>query len=374
MILRTHYDLKKTPEDFIMGKIALLLLALFVQPKSKNNSPWVDQSPRFLKGIWIHDIVALNIDTVVAVGDSGTIIRTTDGGNNWQIQSSKSDLKHDLYSVHFVNENVGWTVGESGTILKTVNGGTTWFSLRSGTSKKLYDVHFVNEDTGWAVGGHYIPDHINEGGIILKTTNGGNDWFAQSAGLPDRLLDIVYLFLRYLLDGPRTFRAVYFTDSNNGWIVGAYGTILRTTNGGESWIAHGTFHNLDAVHFIDAQNGWAVGMSETILKTTDGGIRWMAQMDGSSHSRTAHHFNYVYFVNDSTGWAGGYYSPILKTTNGGQSWRPLSPQQTTHLSAIHFLDEQLGWAVGDDGELFGNGKILKTTSGGETFYNRVIEK
>jgi len=31
-------------------------------------------------------------------------------------------------------------------------------------------------------------------------------------------------------------RDIDFYDANNGWIVGGYGLILRTTDGGESWI------------------------------------------------------------------------------------------------------------------------------------------
>jgi photosystem II stability/assembly factor-like uncharacterized protein len=30
-------------------------------------------------------------------------------------------------------------------------------------------------------------------------------------------------------------RSINFLDENNGWIVGGYGTILHTTDGGKTW-------------------------------------------------------------------------------------------------------------------------------------------
>ena len=54
---------------------------------------------------------------------------------------------------------------------------------------------------------------------------------------------------------------VSFTDSNNGTAVGWYGTILRTTNGGNTWTSQssGTSHDLLGVSFTDSNNGTAVG-------------------------------------------------------------------------------------------------------------------
>ena len=55
-------------------------------------------------------------------------------------------------------------MGGDGTILKTTNGGTNWVLQTSGTTSGLWSVNFVDQNTGWAVG---------YGGAILKTTNGG---------------------------------------------------------------------------------------------------------------------------------------------------------------------------------------------------------
>ncbi len=66
---------------------------------------------------------------------------------------------NSLASVHFIDQNTGWTVGQDGTILKTTNGGVSWISQSKPTSPSLYSVHFIDQNTGWSVG---------RAGIILK--------------------------------------------------------------------------------------------------------------------------------------------------------------------------------------------------------------
>jgi len=64
-----------------------------------------------------------SVDTGYAVGDNGTILKTTDGGINWLTQNSCTDV--NLYSVHFPSVDTGYVVGDCGTILKTTDGG--WY-------------------------------------------------------------------------------------------------------------------------------------------------------------------------------------------------------------------------------------------------------
>ncbi len=76
-----------------------------------------------------------------SVGNTGKILKTTNGGTNWTTQSSGTT--NDLYSVYFVNETTGWAVGWSGKILKSINGGTNWSSQSSGTSLDLRSVFVI---------------------------------------------------------------------------------------------------------------------------------------------------------------------------------------------------------------------------------------
>ncbi|MFQ5499597.1 MAG: WD40/YVTN/BNR-like repeat-containing protein [Candidatus Zixiibacteriota bacterium] len=67
--------------------------------------------------------------------------------------------------------------------------------------------------------------------------------------------------------------AVSFTDANVGTTVGKGGTILRTTDGGDTWVSQssGKANWLTSVFFTDANTGTAVGSGGTILRTIDGG-------------------------------------------------------------------------------------------------------
>jgi len=67
--------------------------------------------------------------------------------------------------------------------------------------------------------------------------------------------------------------SVHFTDANTGYAVGDAGTILKTIDGGATWISQtsGTTLPLNSIYFPDADTGFAVGNDGTILKTTNGG-------------------------------------------------------------------------------------------------------
>ena len=81
-----------------------------------------------------------------------------------------------------------------------------------------------------------------------------------------------------------TLQDFFFIDTNNGFAVGASGTILRTTDGGNNWniLASGTNYDLYGVSFADANNGTVVGNFGAILRTTDAGKHWTIQRDGMS--------------------------------------------------------------------------------------------
>jgi photosystem II stability/assembly factor-like uncharacterized protein len=81
--------------------------------------------------------------------------------------------------VHFVDAQTGWAVGDAGTILKTSNGGSSWSSQTSGTNQGLSSVYFTDAQTGWAVG---------KSGTIVRTINGG----INSESYPDITTNNLY--------------------------------------------------------------------------------------------------------------------------------------------------------------------------------------
>jgi len=246
-----------------------------------------------------------------------------------------SGVTQDLYSIFFVDENTGWACGWNGKIVSTTNGGATWFQQTSGVVSQLSSIFFINSSNGWCSG---------DGGIILKSTNGGANWISQTSGTTMSLASI------------------YFVDTNTGWACGDQGKIYKTTNGGANWIAQPTglssYDMLWSIKFVNSTTGWAVGgsfiaMTCSILKTTNGGTNWTQQYSPVSNQQRASSF-----INENVGYTVGDYGTIFKTTNGGSSWS-FSPSPTSDwLYSVFFVSETTGW-VGN-----GSGEIYKTTNGG----------
>ncbi|MGD1046982.1 MAG: YCF48-related protein [Bacteroidota bacterium] len=285
-----------------------------------------------------------------AVGDKGTILRTTNGGTNWTLQTSGTT--NDLSAISFTDANTGTAVGSGGTILRTTNGGASWTSDSSGTTNSLTSVSFTDANTGTAIA---ITD-----GTILRTTNGGASWKRQQ---PDSAVELLY--------------GVSFTNANNGTAVGGGtgpdygGKILHTTDGGVNWTSQssGTTDNLYAVTFTDVTTGIAVGggtwfgnSGGTILRTTNGGSTWTRQTSGTTFD-----LHGVSFIDANTGTAVGDNGTILRTTNGGASWTSDSSGTMFNFRGVSFTDANTGTIVGN------LGIILRTKESATSVENKQAE-
>jgi photosystem II stability/assembly factor-like uncharacterized protein len=142
-----------------------------------------------------------------------------------------------------------------------------------------------------------------------------------------------------------------FVNASTGFVVGTVGEILRTDDGGETWVPQNsnTTENLRRVKFpVDDQTGYICGDNGLILKTIDGGTNWSAQNSGTSLNLTGLSFP----VDNQTGYASGWAGEIIKTTDGGANWSGLNSGTTTHLYDIEFpVDTQTGYACGNAGEM-----------------------
>lgn len=104
---------------------------------------------------------------------------------------------------------------------------------------------------------------VGDDASIIKTTDGGISWIQKS------------------VPGPPYLKSVSFPNSQTGYVVGfdemAFTKILKTTNRGENWISVGDlFFQRDPawiVFFLDAQTGFVgSGAGTNIARTSDGGI------------------------------------------------------------------------------------------------------
>jgi photosystem II stability/assembly factor-like uncharacterized protein len=86
-------------------------------------------------------------------------VRAALSGTRWVWQNPKPQ-GNTLYGVSFTNANTGTATGDNGTILRTTDGGNTWIIQTSGTTNTLYGVCFidVNHETAVGASGHNPQD------------------------------------------------------------------------------------------------------------------------------------------------------------------------------------------------------------------------
>ncbi len=266
---------------------------------------------------------------------NGSYLTTTNEGQSWSIHvnSPCNNSLNENSGLFFINSQVGW-IGNNLYIARTSNGGQSWTCANQGNA--FESIYFTNIQNGYAV---------NSTGALMRTTNSGSTW-SITTGYP-------------------ALYSIYFFDAQNGWAVGK--TILRTTNGGQSWedlgfmnsIAPVSYSGLDDVFFTDSQNGWAAG--GRLFHTSNGGKDWILQPSPGASS----FFNDIYFLNQQLGWIVGASGIIYKTTNGGQTWATLNTGSNC-ISNVFFINAQIGWAVGS------NKTIIKTTNGGQSWAIQLV--
>ena len=142
-------------------------------------------------------------ERLVAVGPRGHIVVSTDAGDSWQ--QAQVPVSSDLTAVHFSSDKLGWAVGHDGVVLASNDGGMTW--------TKQLDGRAVNE-------------------LILA------DVKAKLAASPEsiELQALVAEAERSREQGPdKPFLDVWFENEMHGYVVGAYGLLLETTDGGQTW-------------------------------------------------------------------------------------------------------------------------------------------
>jgi photosystem II stability/assembly factor-like uncharacterized protein len=118
--------------------------------------------------------------------DIGIILNTVDGGETWQVNLEEATATG--LGLSFTDSLHGVVVGAnppffSGTIMRTENGGKDWDAQYLPCSW-LKDVVFTNDTTGWAVG---------EYGFIWKTMDRGKNWIKIESGTTNDLNRIVFI-------------------------------------------------------------------------------------------------------------------------------------------------------------------------------------
>lgn len=363
-----------------------------------------------------------------ACGNYNSLTKTTDGGLSWQ-RVFTPGYKGNYWWIAFMDEHYGF-IAADGNVLRTTNGGLNWEIIQAGDGYPLFSIDVIDSlhiaaggyggtgyaakniyssDGGntWIDGGPTTTDPINcvkyintDTGYITmsevgiwKTTNRGQTWQLLDPNSPNfqgeyelQLFgqqNIGYDAGSYL----RIFKAngnldlwnklivnddfndVYFTSTQTGYVLS--GAVYKTMNGGENWSRLQNFpynvfiSSLNSIVFTDSLTGFVGGPPCRILKTTDAGNGWyVTNLTGLTDTMGT--IYKIFFISTTRGWAVTSRGGILKTTDAGENWiAQLNVGIYAAFKSIFFIDSLNGWAVWG-----GYNGIYNTTNGGENWVQR----
>ena len=262
---------------------------------------------------------------LVAVGQRGHILTSDDIGRTWQ--QADVPVSSDLLAVHFPTAEAGWAVGHDGVVLHSADAGRTW--------QRQLDGRALGE-------------------LLAAAYSQGSDakWFAEAKrfaaqGAENPLLDVC------------------FQDARNGHVVGAFGLVLRTADGGKTWtpLLHAA-DNPKGLHLYAVRRiGDAVyiaGEQGTLLK-------W----DGSRFAALASPYAGTLFGlvgNERAVLAHGLRGNVVRSTDGGRSWAAVPTGVGVGLTASAV--DALGRFV----IVSHAGHVLVSSDDGASFVSRPLER
>ncbi|WP_211443117.1 WD40/YVTN/BNR-like repeat-containing protein [Collimonas humicola] len=232
---------------------------------------------------------------IVAVGEHGVILLSDDGSTYRQARSVPTRAM--LTTVCFIDRNTGWAAGHDGVVLKTTDGGENWQLLRQqyGQEQPILSIWFGDASNGIAVGLF---------GMALSTSDGGASWSELKLASGDAADRHLYRILA--------------TPGGALLIMAEAGTVFRSEDGGKHWdvIDSGAKGSLwSALAFSD--NGQssvvAVGMRGHIVRSNDDGKSWQAVASGTTQSLTD-----VALLSAQQLVAGGVGGALLFSSDGGR--------------------------------------------------------
>lgn len=300
-----------------------------------------------------------------------------------------------LRDVTFADAQNGWAVGDRGVVLRTTDGGERWRRVPTPTGWRLDGVTFLDADRGWAVGGRVRPYTHESRGVVLATINGGRDWQAISDGSLPRLRSVRFFDPKNGVaagDGTALHPSGVFTTDDGGhhwrpvpggtarqWIAGDFtrdrlGGLAGVVAGLRGAAARIAGRQVDlsptagdrrggyGVALTDAAHGWLVGDGGLVRTTDDGGQAWTPPpRDPPASLEDWFDWRAVATRGERVWIAGAPGSVVLSSPDSGTTWNTADTGVTTPLTAVAFVDENRGWAVGEFGV------VVTTRDGGLTW-------
>ncbi|MDO6440913.1 YCF48-related protein [Marinobacter sp. 2_MG-2023] len=286
-------------------------------------------------------------DRIVAVGERGHIIYSDDGGQTWA--QGSVPVAVTLTAVDFGSETHGWAVGHSGVVLHTEDAGENWSLQLTGIGAS--ELAIASKEDQIAA----MEERIEE---APESEVGDLEW----------ALDDLFFAMENMqsdLDiGPvNPLLGVWFENDQHGFVVGAYGMILRTQDGGDTWkdwapqIDNGQNFHLNGIARIAGGALVIVGEAGQIHVSVDGGSTWERRESPYPGSL----FGVIGTGQVNEILAFGLRGNMLFSSDLGKSWRMVPNSAGATLN---------DGAVADDGRitLVGNGgTVLMSGNGADSF-------
>lgn len=258
-------------------------------------------------------------DVVVAVGQRGHILRSTDDGQTWQ--QVTSPVSSDLVIVRFPAPNVGVIVGHDGVILRSTDGGQQWTRVLDGRTLPAM-----------------LVKHYEE--------------LQASGATTERLEQILNEVRMYEQDGMTPpFLSLHFTNAQEGWAAGQFGLLLHTTDGGASWtpwMEHANNPDGYAIHdFADTGSGLYVAGELGLLLKYDAATQKFGRLQ-SEYPGTW----FGIMGQGDTVVAYGLRGSVYRSLDAGQNWQKMDVGTQRSLNKGLMLADGRTVLFNDQGKVF----------------------
>jgi photosystem II stability/assembly factor-like uncharacterized protein len=296
----------------------------------------------------------VNQKVVWVSGTGGTVLRTIDGGKNWENISVPNMEKIDFRDVEGFNKNTAIVMGiaSPARFYKTTDGGQNWklvyFDDREGV---FFDgMSFWNKNDGIA-----FSDQVDGQHLLIRTTDGGNTWHEiPKEGFPHKL-NPEFGFAASGTGIPVQGRKTVWLGMG-----GVKSRVFKSEDGGMNWsvaetpVVHGgQSTGIYSVAFKNKKVGISVGgdytnqsIKNTMAYTNDGGATWHLPEKQTHQYRecVAHYRGNIFFAVGPSGFD--------MTTDNGKNWHP-HYWEVNNLTAVAFAKRSnIGFAVGKGGQIY----------------------
>lgn len=265
---------------------------------------------------------------LVAVGERGIVLLSDDNGVTLRHQA-KVPVSVALTNVRFISDKKGWAVGHGGVVLTTSDGGETWSRQLDGRQAAQIELAAAKANEA-------------SGGVE------GKRWLADAQ--------------RMVAEGPdKPFLDIYFRDEANGLIVGAYGLIFATRDGGKTWQSLKTqIDNPKGKHlyciYASGSDLYVTGEQGALYRSSDGGQRFF-------EVKTPYVGTYFGLIASPAGdlVAYGLRGNAYRSNDHGATWQKVDVGLPVTLTAATRLADGSLVLVDE------TGRVLKSSDGGQKF-------